>query len=73
MDFSSPFGWADLTAPTGLTPAVQKKNPMEIADALVAGGDDDEVVPADKPGALLSCHTIWYVICILGLRRNMEC
>jgi len=59
MDFTSPFNWADLTAPTGLTPAVSKNNPMEVADALTAGVDEDEVVPADEPGALLSCHKIW--------------
>ncbi|QDS71972.1 hypothetical protein FKW77_001313 [Venturia effusa] len=59
MDFTSPFNWADLTAPTGLTPAVQKTNPMDQADALLAGIDDDEVVPGEDQNALMSCHKIW--------------
>jgi AP-1-like factor len=59
MDFTSPFNWADLTAPTGLTPAVQKANPMEQADALLAGIDEDEVVPGEDQSSLLSCHKIW--------------
>lgn len=59
MDFTSPFNWADLTAPTGLTPAVQKTNPMDEADALVAGIDEDEVVPGEDQTSLLSCHKIW--------------
>jgi AP-1-like factor len=58
MDFSSPFNWADLTAPTGLTPAIQKSNPLERADALQAGVEE-EVVPGDDPNQLLSCHKIW--------------
>lgn len=59
MDFTSPFNWADLTAPTGLTPAVQKTNPMDQADALLAGVDEDEVVPGEDQSSLLSCHKIW--------------
>jgi AP-1-like factor len=59
MDFNSPFNWADLTAPTGFTPAIQKPNPLEQADALQAGLDEDEVVPGDDPNSLLSCHKIW--------------
>jgi len=59
VDLSSPFNWADLTAPTGLTPAVQKPNPLEQADAIQAGTDEDEVVPGDDPNQLLSCHKIW--------------
>jgi AP-1-like factor len=58
MDLTSPFDWADLTAPTGLTPAIQKSNPLEVADALQSGVDEDEVVPADS-GPLLTCHKIW--------------
>jgi len=58
MDFTSPFNWADLTAPTGLTPATQKPNPMEQADALQAG-IDEEVVPGDDSSQLMSCHKIW--------------
>jgi AP-1-like factor len=65
MDFSSPFNWADLTAPTGLTPAIQKSNPLEQADALQAGLDE-EVVPGDNPNSLLSCHKIWYAISIFS-------
>lgn len=59
MDFTSPFNWADLTAPTGLTPAVQKTNPMDQADALLAGIEEDEVVPGEDQSSLLSCHKIW--------------
>ncbi|KAE9985133.1 hypothetical protein EG327_004801 [Venturia inaequalis] len=59
MDFTSPFNWADLTAPTGLTPAVQKTNPLDQADALLAGIDEDEVVPGEDQSSLLSCHKIW--------------
>jgi len=63
MDFSvgSPFNWADLTAPTGMTPAIQKNNPLEQADALQAGLDDipEEVVPGEDPAKLMSCHKIW--------------
>lgn len=61
MDFTSPFNWADLTAPTGLTPAVQKTDPMGQADALLAGIDEDEVVPGEDQSSLLSCHKIWCV------------
>lgn len=63
MDFGvgSPFNWADLTAPTGLTPSIQKSNPMEQADALQSGLEDvpEEVVPGEDPDKLLSCHKIW--------------
>ncbi|KIW04173.1 hypothetical protein, variant 3 [Verruconis gallopava] len=58
-DFAGPFDWANITAPTGLTPFLPKTNPLEVADALQAGGDDEEVVPADEPGSLMTCHKIW--------------
>jgi AP-1-like factor len=62
-DFSSPFDWANITAPTGLTPFVSKQNPLEMADALQAGIDEDEVVPADNTDSMLTCHKIWYACC----------
>lgn len=62
-DFGSPFNW-DTNMSTGLTPAVQKPNPMEEAikhaDAI-ADGNDEEVVPGDDLGNMLTCHKIWYV------------
>jgi AP-1-like factor len=62
-DFGTPFDWANITAPTGLTPYVStasKQNPMDLADAL-QNGDEEEVVPGDDGNAMLSCHKIWYV------------
>lgn len=58
-DFTSPFDWANITAPTGLTPYVNKQNPLEVADALQAGADEEEVVPGETPGSMLTCHKIW--------------
>lgn len=63
-DFGSPFDWANITAPTGLTPFMPKPNPLEVADALQAGAEEEEVVPADAPGSMLNCHKIWYVALI---------
>lgn len=67
VDFASPFNW-DINISTGLTPALQKPNPMEAAvgraDALVngkSGEEEDEVVPGDDVGNMMSCHKIWYV------------
>jgi AP-1-like factor len=63
FDFSAPLDWNDLTGGslrTGLTPAIQKPNPMEQADALLSGIDEEEVVPADNTSQMLSCHKIWY-------------
>lgn len=69
LDIGSPFNW-DVNVATGFTPALQKPNPMEAAmgrvDALAegkVGGEEaeDEVVPADDMGNMLSCHKIWYV------------
>jgi len=67
VDFGSPFNW-DLNVSTGLTPALQKPNPMEAAmgraDALAegkAGEEEEEIVPGDDIGNMLSCHKIWYV------------
>jgi AP-1-like factor len=59
-NFGTPFDWANITAPTGLTPfATNKSNPLEVADALQAGVDEDEVVPGDAPNSMLTCHKIW--------------
>jgi len=57
-DFGTPFDWANITAPTGLTPFVSKQNPLEVADAI-QNGEEDEVVPADDHGSMLTCHKIW--------------
>lgn len=63
VEFGSPFNW-DTNMSTGLTPAVQKPNPMEEAikhaDAI-AEGNEEEVVPGDDVAKLLTCHNIWYV------------
>jgi AP-1-like factor len=61
FDFSSPFNWADLTAPTGLTPSIQKSNPLEQADALSSGLENitEEVVPGENTDKLLTCNKIW--------------
>jgi AP-1-like factor len=65
-DWGSQFSWNDLTGSsmrTGLTPAVQKSNPLDPlqqADALVSGIDEDEVVPGEDTSQMLSCHKIWY-------------
>jgi len=61
MDLGNTFTWNDLTGSmrTGLTPAVPKPNPMDEADALVSGMDDDEVVPGEDTTKMLSCHKIW--------------
>lgn len=62
-DFGSPFNW-DTNMSTGLTPAIQKPNPMEEAirhaDAI-AEGNDEEIVPGDNLDNMLTCHNIWYV------------
>jgi hypothetical protein len=63
LEFGSPFNWADLTAPTGLTPAIQKTNPLDQADAISSGLDNigEEVVPGENTDQLLTCNKIWYV------------
>jgi len=53
QDFGSPFSFG-----TGNTPAVQKSNPLENADKL-ADGEEEEVVPGEDQSQLLSCHSIW--------------
>jgi AP-1-like factor len=63
FDFSSPFNWNDLTGSTrtGLTPAVQKPNPLEQADILTSPGfENEEVVPGDDMSKLMKCRDIWY-------------
>jgi AP-1-like factor len=51
VDFSTPFNWADLIAPTGLTPPRQHSDDEDE--------DEDEVVPGEDMASLLSCHKIW--------------
>jgi AP-1-like factor len=75
VDFGSPFNW-DVNISTGLTPALQKPNPMEAAmgraDALAngkAGEEEEEVVPADDMGNMMSCHKIWYVFAFSPMLR----
>jgi AP-1-like transcription factor len=59
-DYSSPFNWDLGVTGTGLTPAIQKPNPLEQADLLQAGADEEEVVPGEDRSKMLTCHKIWY-------------
>ncbi|KAF2396879.1 PAP1-domain-containing protein [Trichodelitschia bisporula] len=59
FELGNPLTWSDLTTGTGFTPTLPKMNPMEQADALQAGLDDDEVVPGEDTSKMLSCHKIW--------------
>jgi AP-1-like factor len=64
MDWSAQFNWNDLTGSsnlrTGLTPGVQKDDPMDATDTLLSPLDDDElVVPGEDTTQMLSCHKIW--------------
>ena len=62
VEIGSPFNW-DTSMATGLTPAVQKQNPMDEAikhaDAIAEGNEEDEVVPGDDVNSMLTCHSIW--------------
>jgi AP-1-like factor len=49
MDSNFPFYWSDLTAPTGLTPAINRSNPLEQADPVQAGSDEN----------LVTCTKMW--------------
>lgn len=68
-DFSSsfnldvPMSWNDLTGSsrTGLTPAVQKKNPMESNAKLDPMMEEIRAQVAADPKKLVPCHKIWYV------------
>jgi AP-1-like transcription factor len=65
--FNDAFGFPDINSPfnfgdTGLTPAANtsnKPNPIEQAQKLQDGAEDDEVVPGEDPSQMLSCHNIW--------------
>jgi AP-1-like factor len=68
-DFSSsfnldvPMSWNDLTGSgrTGLTPAVQKNNPMESKVTSDPMLEDIRAQIAADPKKLVPCHKIWYV------------
>ena len=59
-DFASPFNWDLGTSVNTFSPPVQKTNPLEQADLVQSGADEEEeVVPGEDTSNMLSCNKVW--------------